>query len=278
VRAQVERYLKDKDRPAWVRALEAWVMLDTTGLTYQPPSKGLSLNWHVGWKHVPTNQETEVRSQLLFLLATALGKYQGGIITQEDMEKLVPAITITFDGGSTQTAVAWSFYPTWDLRCGNCGCAWTVEWRPYLVPTTLPVTKVTTTTRPSNDAFPGLYLARDDELVDDYPKDALECYQRGRSAYLRRDYSNAGAYLAHAVKLNDQDARFWYFKGLAELARYDEKHAKISVLRGKSLEARSMPAQEKVQLSLKGVPEEAREFLTSVTPLQRVGVPVASTR
>jgi hypothetical protein len=122
-----------------------------------------------------------------------------------------------------------------------------------------------------------LRLATDSELVDDYPKDALACYARGRAAYLRRGYGEARAYLTHAVKLNGGDARFWYFKALAELAMERRDLANASALHGKELEGRGLPAGASIRQALQGVPEAAREFLAAVrTPAG--AQPVASAR
>jgi hypothetical protein len=121
-----------------------------------------------------------------------------------------------------------------------------------------------------------LRIPRDDELVDNYPKGALECYTLGRAAYLRRDYGEARAYLTHAVKLDDQDARLWYFKALAELAMDRRDLADVSAQRGKDLAARSLPAAEQIRLSLEGVAADARRFL-AVLP-QSTGRPLASAR
>ncbi len=117
----------------------------------------------------------------------------------------------------------------------------------------------------------------DDELVDDYPKDAQVCYTQGRAAYLRRDYGAARAYLTHAIKLNDGDARFWYFKALAELAMDRRDLASASAQRGKNLEGRGLPAGESIRLSLRGVPAAARQFLATLRA-PAVAQPLASAR
>ena len=122
-----------------------------------------------------------------------------------------------------------------------------------------------------------LTFPRDDQLVNDYPKDALVCYTRGRAAYLRHDYGEARAYLTHAVKLNDQDARFWYFKALAELAMDRRDLADPSAQRGKDLAARSLPAAEPIRLALAGVPARARQFFAHHQPLTGSS-PLASAR
>jgi hypothetical protein len=128
------------------------------------------------------------------------------------------------------------------------------------------------TARPWELTFP-----RDDQLVNDYPRDALVCYTRGRAAYLRRDYGEARAYLTHAVKRNDQDARFWYFKALAELAMDRRDLADQSAQRGKDLAARNLPAAEPIRLALEGVPASARQFLAQRLP-RTGGAPLASVR
>jgi hypothetical protein len=61
----------------------------------------------------------------------------------------------------------------------------------------------TTSSKPQSVATAVL----NDELIDDYPKDAVTCYSRSYAAYRQRDYGIARALVNHAVKLNSEDAR-----------------------------------------------------------------------
>jgi hypothetical protein len=218
---------------------------------------------------------------------------------------------------SAQTMPRTQYYAVWRPVCGCCGSGWILEWRPHpaamapgaspevlgaprsaalferpivveRAPTLRPAeappswvanalganspTTVAPIARPWQLTFP-----RDDQLVDDYPKDALACYTHGRAAYLRRNFGEARAYLTRAVKLHDQDARFWYFKALAELAMGRRDLANQSAQRGKDLAARSLPAAEQIRLSLQGVPAEARQFLALRQP-PTGGQPLVSAR
>jgi len=122
-----------------------------------------------------------------------------------------------------------------------------------------------------------LRLPREAELVDDYPGDAAVCFSLGRDAYLKRDYIAARAYFTHAVQLNDQDARFWYFKALAEFAMNQPKLAAASAGRGKDLQARGLPRAEAITAAFERVPDAALQLLASVTGEKTVA-PIVSQR
>lgn len=307
VRRQVTRFLAE--RPRLVGELEARVVLNVADLVYRKPSEGLALVWRVPRRALPTDEEGAVRKQLRAVLLAALGEYQGGLIGPKELQTLAPNVEIEFvNRAESARAPGTAYYPVCRLVCGCCGSCWIVEWHPYpaspgaaammvgeskpiaverapmFLPGTVPPEfgPVIGADAPSPARTIAarsweLRAPRDDELVDDYPKDALVCYQRGRAAYLRRDYGEARAYLTHAVQLNHRDARMWYFKALAELAMQRRDLANGSAQRGKDLEARGLPAGEPIRLSLQGVPEAAREFLAAIG-VTAVAQPLASAR
>jgi hypothetical protein len=123
-----------------------------------------------------------------------------------------------------------------------------------------------------------LRLPREDELTDDYPRDALTCYNLGRQAYLKRDYIAARAYLTHAVKLDDQDARFWYIKALAELALERQPLARASAQRGMDLQARGLPGAESIAAALQRVPQAGLQFLAGAAGAKSAAPAVVSQR
>jgi hypothetical protein len=322
VRGQVDRFLTEQ--PALVRTLRSRVVLDVANLFYHKPSEGLALVWRAPRHNLPNDEESAVRKDLLKVLVVALGNYQGGLISLQDLERLAPHISIQFmdHAASAPATPRTGYYAVWRPICGCGGSCWIVEWHPYSVapvpgaapemlgapriaalfvppggyaypaavtqaepivverapvlhPAEAPrswvanalgmnpaTTAAATTAAPTARPWE-LALLRDDQLVDDYPKDALICFAQGRAAYLRRDYGEARAYLTHAVKLNDQDARFWYFKALAELAMGRRDLANVSAQHGKDLAVRSLPAAEQIRLSLLGVPAADSQFLAS---------------
>ncbi len=110
------------------------------------------------------------------------------------------------------------------------------------------------------------------EFRDDYPKNALECYNRGVAAYMDRNYSVARAYLTRAVLLDKDDARFWYYKAFAELAMDNHELATSSVRRAQELKARGLPASDQFDFALKRLPESVQEFLASM-PAPKAALP-----
>ena len=105
----------------------------------------------------------------------------------------------------------------------------------------------------------------EDEFIDDYPKDATECYRRGCIAYQDADYSIARAYFNQAVRLDAQDARFWYFKAFSELAMDRRDLALVSARRARDLQARGLPVAEQLDVAFRQrLPDSARDFLAGV--------------
>jgi hypothetical protein len=104
-----------------------------------------------------------------------------------------------------------------------------------------------------------------EEYRDDYPKDAAECFRRGHEAYKDFHYAVARAYLNQAVRLNAEDARFWYFKAFAELAMDNRELAVVSARRANALRASGSPAAQEIDLALQRLPDQAREFLAEMT-------------
>jgi hypothetical protein len=295
----VDLVIKDKDRTAFVEALDKIVVLGVKNLEYRKPSQGLALRWRMLRKELPADQEPQTREQLMALVTLALS----GVVAPADLKTLAAATTITFGDQQQQaTEVAQWYYLTqcqpywapfgWYSFVGSDWSYWVpvpavvvaapapqavVAAREQPAAADAPVV-ASRPTLPKYDASHELRLPRENELVDDYPTDALACYTRGRLAYLRRDYGEARAYLTRAVQLDDRDARFWYFKALAELAMDQPKRAVASGTRGKDLQARGLPAAEQIQLALDRVPEAARQFLASVNALPSMTIPVAANR
>ena len=105
---------------------------------------------------------------------------------------------------------------------------------------------------------------------------ATAAFGLGCHAYWRGDYQNALTDFNHAVRLFDQDARFWYFKGLTETA-LGESSASDSFGLAVALEAQGKPdssvvsaALERVQgrmrLRLQAAKRQAQLFLLKRSP------------
>jgi len=180
-----------------------------------------------------------------------------------------PAASATPVGGQYYVVYGWQYN-----CCMNC---WSVvpAWVAFPMVQQAPVDKA------ENDG----HLAQEspkviakkpvaEEFRDDYPKTAEECYRLGCAAYRTRYYSLARAYFNEAVRLNEQDARFWFFKAFTEQAMLSDKLALASARRAQQLQARGLPAREQIDLALQRLPASAKEFLDSL-PAIEASVPAA---
>jgi len=88
-------------------------------------------------------------------------------------------------------------------------------------------------------------------------------YSKGYHAYWRGDYQAALDELDEAVALDPQDARFWYYKGLAEHAMGRSVWAEVSLGRAVALELAGETDRALVAKALERVQGAAREQLVS---------------
>jgi hypothetical protein len=95
------------------------------------------------------------------------------------------------------------------------------------------------------------------------PKDAPALFWRGVELYRRGDSEEALTYLSAAVQLNSQDARFWYYKALAERSGGDTDAALVSARRGAALELLGRADPELTLTALERIQGEDRRFLRS---------------
>jgi hypothetical protein len=90
--------------------------------------------------------------------------------------------------------------------------------------------------------------------------DAPDLFYRGCREYWQRDYSEALAYLEAATKLAD-DARFWYFRALAERALGEKAESERSLARAVVLHREGKPDGESVGLALERVQGSLRMWI-----------------
>jgi len=88
-------------------------------------------------------------------------------------------------------------------------------------------------------------------------------FSDGLTAYWDGDASRASEIFLAAVRRNPNDARFWYFKALAERAAGNLDAANSSARRGAALEVLLTPDQSQLGLALERVQGADREFLHS---------------
>ncbi len=92
-------------------------------------------------------------------------------------------------------------------------------------------------------------------------------FSDGVTAYWDHDYARACDGFLAAVLANPRDARFWYYRALAERAAGRSSEAEESVRRGAALEVLQTPNSSQIALSLERIQGLDRRFLHSaVTP------------
>ena len=93
--------------------------------------------------------------------------------------------------------------------------------------------------------------------------DASHAFWVGYRSYWQGDYDRALASFDAAVRIDDQDARFWYYKALAERALGDAAKAETSAQRGRELHAAHKPKADVVGAALERVQGQERRFLNA---------------
>jgi hypothetical protein len=92
-------------------------------------------------------------------------------------------------------------------------------------------------------------------------KEPLPLYWRARSFYWQGDAEMALALLIRATELNPQDARYWYFRALAERALGEMEMARDSARRAAALKVLHRPDETEIGLALERVQGAERRFL-----------------
>ena len=92
---------------------------------------------------------------------------------------------------------------------------------------------------------------------------AARVFWVGYRSYWQGDYDQALAGFDSAVRLDDEDARFWYYKALAERALGEMEKAEASAKRGRELHAARRPKADLVGAALERVQGQERRFLNA---------------
>jgi hypothetical protein len=89
-------------------------------------------------------------------------------------------------------------------------------------------------------------------------------YWRARTFYWQGDAEMALALLTRAIELNPQDARYWYFRALAQRALGEMEMAKDSARRAAAWKVLRRPDETQIGLALERVQGAERRFLNEV--------------
>jgi tetratricopeptide (TPR) repeat protein len=99
--------------------------------------------------------------------------------------------------------------------------------------------------------------------------DAPELYRRGYALYWQGDWAGALPYFEAATRLAD-DARYWYYRALAERALGNHAGAARSLRRANDLERRGRPRGDVLGLALERVQGPLRRWLREGAAPERV--------
>jgi hypothetical protein len=99
--------------------------------------------------------------------------------------------------------------------------------------------------------------------------DAEPMFWKGCRMYWDGQYAEALARFEAATRLQGQDARFWYFRSLAESALGQAKTAEASAKQGAELQMRGLPSQDTIRQALERVQGEPRARLRQALEAQR---------
>ncbi len=94
-------------------------------------------------------------------------------------------------------------------------------------------------------------------------EEAARVFWMGYRSYWQGDYDRALTSFDSAVRLDDEDARFWYYKALAERALGAPEKAEASAKRGRELHAARKPKADLVGAALERVQGQERRFLNA---------------
>jgi tetratricopeptide (TPR) repeat protein len=92
-------------------------------------------------------------------------------------------------------------------------------------------------------------------------RDPEDLFWRGYRLYWQRRYADALDFLDAAVELRGNDARFWYYKALAERALGEAGEAAASVRRANALREQNSPPLDLIGVALERVQGPDRRFL-----------------
>src|SRR5262249_5951074 len=145
---------------------------------------------------------------------------------------------------SAQATVVW-YYPCGYYPCGYYSCGGYGYWPPLVsssyypvvVAAPAPVVAVASASTTARGSPPTDGLARELMLIRSREATDPELlYRQARTSYWHGDSEAARELLTRAIELDAQDARFWYFRALAERALGDQRAARASAERGAALE------------------------------------------
>ncbi len=297
LRDHVGAYLADPANREKLAELRTKLILDANDLTWD--RERLAAVWRVRQRRGVTltaTQRASLEAGLEDRLANIVYQYRGGLIFDAGAVPIQFRVAILppEEGPAArqprpeappprpEPRYTWRFVPT---PCDPCLAGWyvPVEARPR-APRMAPADEVgRRTTAREDTSFVSLEArsleARGGAVSRHMPPaldqtglkagDAPELYRRGYALYWQGDRSGALPYFVAATRLAD-DARYWYYRALAERALGNPGEAARSLRRANDLERRGRPRGDVLGLALERVQGPARRWLRDGAAPERV--------
>lgn len=303
VRRQVLAYLQDEGKEQ-AATLSRLVELDVKTLTYrQAPPDLFVVVWEVrsprrDW---PAAEKTPVEQSLRTVLVQALGQYKGGLLSRDftrlqflvQIEPAVTAVTPPAERPQPKGPRLVQGYLRVPVLIGPGFIGvmrvpvtllvqdpadhpllqpWYLDddGRPLAQPSPPPpsvqVAAILPVAAPADKLAPVERLVRGRTFVD-----APQLFTLGQARYWRGEPEEALDYLEAAIRLDREDARSWYFKGLVELALGRQAAARQSFARAVELHAQDKPGRDEIALALERVQGPVRIMLRRLLEEKELG-------
>jgi len=261
IRKRAAEYLAEK-KPS-VRLLSQFVVLDPEGIVYRRTRKPGALTWTVTARSDISGYESLLKENVHDVLTNILGTYKGGLFNAQQMDKVRPLIDVQLKIPPKSSDPAGS--QAGSLAAAAPGCVVGV-----VPPNAAP--KGTGGSRgPGSSPEPLMPPAEDPEpspMKKEMPSadkngeaaEAAQLYRRGQDSYWEGKYQQALMQLQAAIQLNPEDARFWYYKGLAEMKLNRRQEALKSFEKALDLHSRGKPGSDAIKESLQRVQGPMRDW------------------
>ncbi len=252
------------EKPPYVRLVSQFVVLNPDGIFYRRTRKPGALTWVVTTRSDITGYESLIKSNVYDILLQVLGSYKGKagkqvLFNAQALDKIKPLIEIKLrtPPRSTEVAQAKRSHSA-SSQPANCPVPHPPEPKPRSAPAA-PAHQPRMPGAEEESAPPGRRMPR---ALDDEDAETAQSFQRGYAAYWEGKYRLALVHLHAAIRRKPEDARFWYYRGLAEMELNQRQQAMQSFETALDLHRRGKPGHGAITESLARVQGPMQEWFS----------------